>query len=44
MAEFKLTKVVVQPLFADNLQLFLCFSWWFQEKSVTLAAKVERIN
>ena len=22
----------------------MCFSWWFQEKSVTLAAKVERIK
>ena len=25
MAELKLTKVVVQPLFADNLQFFVFF-------------------
>ena len=33
MAELKLTKVVVQPLFADNLQLFCVFLGGFKKKA-----------
>lgn len=33
MSELKLAKVVVQPLFADNLQLFCDFLGGFKKKA-----------